>query len=374
MRSIPLGRPAIGQEEIANVTQVLKSGWLTHGEFNIELENEIKKYFGVKECVLVNSCASALLASLAALELPKGSEVIVPSFTFVASANAIVLAGLKPVFCEVDLKTGNLDVTLLENYISQKTRGIMPVHFAGQTANMPAVMKLARKYGLKVVEDSAECVGGKWGKGFAGTFGDLGCFSFWATKNITTGEGGAVVTNSHRLAEKLRAIIAHGVPTSTLDREGKNKPWQREAILPGYNFRLSNLAAAVGTAQFRKIAKLNARRRQLAKLLSLGLKSVPHLLPIESAKGVTNVYQMYAARLVGFDRAKFISGLKQAGIQASVHFDPPVHRQKFYRRFKRRDLPATDELSQTEVTLPLYPGMNQQDIDYIVRTIKRILA
>lgn len=374
MKPIPLGRPAIGREEINNVTAVLKSGWLTHGDFNLALETLIKKYFGVKECVLTNSCASALLASLIALELPKGSEVIVPSFTFVASANVIVLAGLKPVFCEIDINTGNLDVNLLEKFITKNTRAIMPVHFAGQPANMPAVMKLARRYQLKVVEDAAECIGGKWRGKYAGTFGAAGCFSFWATKNITTGEGGAVITNSRRLAEKLRAIIAHGVPTSTLDREHQTKPWLREAVLPGFNFRLSNLAAAVGTAQFKKLNQLNRKRQRLARRLTAALKSAASVIPLQANKDAVHVYQMFPVRLIGVDRTKFISRLQKAGIQASVHFDPPVHRQKFYRQFARQPLPLTDKLSQTEVTLPLYPDMSLAEIEVLAKAVKKAIG
>lgn len=374
MKPIPLGRPAIGSEEISNVTQVLKSGWLTHGDFNEQLEKLIKKYFGVKECVLTNSCASALLAALIALDLPAGSEVIVPSFTFVASANAIVLAGLKPVFAEIDIVTGNLDVKLLGQCLTKKTRAIMPVHFAGQPANMPEIMQLAKKHNLRVVEDSAECLGGKWNGRLAGTFGNLGCFSFWATKNITTGEGGAIITNNRRLAEKLRAIIAHGVPSSTLDREHQQKPWLREAVLPGFNFRMSNLAAAVGAAQFKKINQLNRRRRQLARRLTTELKSVASVIPLEAVSGVEHVYQMYPVRLAGIDRTKFIAKLQRQGIQASVHFDPPVHRQKFYRQFARGVLPVTDKLAQTEVTLPLYPDMSFDQIDILAKAVKKAAA
>lgn len=374
MKTIPLGRPAIGREEISNVSRVLRSGWLTHGEFNIRLEKQIKDYFGVKECVLVNSCASALLSSLIVLDLPPGSEVILPSFTFVASANAIVLAGLTPVFAEVNLNTGNLDVNLLEKFISKKTKAIMPVHFAGQPADMTAIMRLAKKYRLKVIEDAAECLGGKWRKKLAGTFGDLGCFSFWATKNITTGEGGAVITNSQRLAERLRAIIAHGVPSSTLDREHQGKPWLREAVVPGYNFRLSNLAAAVGAAQFKKINSLNRKRRQLAKKLTAALAGIAGIIPLKQVIEAESVYQMFCVRLDRIDRTEFIAKLQRLGIQASVHFDPPVHRQKYYRRFNRQALVQTDKLSRSEVTLPFYPDMTVKDIDYLIRAVETATA
>ena len=373
MKQIPLGRPSTNQVEIKNVTKVLKSGWLTHGEFNLKLENQLKTYFKVKHACLLNSCASALLVGLLALDLPDNGEVIVPSFTFTASANAIVLAGLKPVFAEIDYQTGNLDINKLENFITKKTVGIMPVHFAGLCCDMPAIIKLANKYKLKVIEDSAECIGGKWKNKFAGTFGDLGCFSFWATKNLTTGEGGAVITNSKKLATKIKTISAHGISSSTLQREKLIKPWLRDATLPGYNFRLSNLQAAVGVAQMKKLTSFNQRRRKLAHLLTQKLKNIPQVITPYDPKNTYHVYQMYALKLKGVNRTQFIKKLKAKGIQASVHFDPPVHQQSYYKKFADKKLLVTEKLSQTEVTLPLYPDMTFKDIDYLAKTIKKII-
>ncbi len=373
MRQIPLGRPSTNQAEIKNITKVLESGWLTHGEYNLQLENLLKEFFKVKYACLLNSCASALLAGLLALDLPTGGEVILPSFTFTASANAIVLANLKPVFAEIDYQTGNLDINKLESFITKKTVAIMPVHFAGLACNMPAIMKLARKYKLKVIEDSAECIGGKWQKKYAGTFGDLGCFSFWATKNLTTGEGGAVITNSKKIAEKIKTISAHGISSSTMQREKLKKPWLRNATLAGYNFRLSNLQAAVGVAQVKKLRSFNQKRRQLSKRLTQKLKNISQIItPFEDSR-VYHVYQMYPIKLVGLDRTQLIKKLKAHGIQASVHFDPPVHRQTFYQKYATRRLPQTDKLSQTEVTLPMYPDMTIKDIDYIASTIKKLV-
>jgi len=374
IKNIPLGRPSIGNQEIKNVIQVLQSGWLTHGQFNLQLEDQIKKYFGVKYCILTNSCASALLLSLLALDLPPNGEVLMPSFTFTASANAIVLAGLKPVFCEVELETGNLAPDKLKPNITKKTVAIMPVHFAGQSCHMLAIMKIAKKYKLKVVEDSAECLGGKWGKKYAGTFGDTGCFSFWATKNITTGEGGAVITNNKRLADKIRTLSAHGISSSTLQRERQTKPWLRNATMAGFNMRMSNLQAAVGVAQFKKLNQLNTRRRQLARRLTNKLKDLPQIITPAEQPQAYRVYQMYAIRIQHINRTKFIKKLKQHGIQASVHFDPPVHRQTYYKNMANQSLPITDKLSQTEVTLPLYPDMTFKDIDYLADTINRIIT
>jgi len=373
MRQIPLGRPSINKQEINNVVDVLKSGWLTHGQYNLILEDQIKTYFKVKHCILLNSCASALLVSLLALDLPKNSQVIIPSFTFSASANAIVLAGLKPIFAEIDLKTGNLDSKKLESFITKNTSCIMPVHFAGQSCNMTEIMKIARKHKLKVIEDSAECIGGRWKRKFAGTFGHIGCFSFWATKNITTGEGGAVITNSKRLADKIRIISAHGIPSSTLQREKQTKPWLRNAIMPGFNFRMSNLQAAVGVAQFKKLNQLNQRRRQLTHRLTKKLASIPNIITPLELTPAHHVYQMYAIRVNKINRTQFIVNLKKHGIHASVHFDPPVHQQTFYKQCAKTKLPVTDELSKTEVSLPLYPNMTLKDIDYIAKIIKKII-
>jgi perosamine synthetase len=373
MKNIPLGRPSINQQEVNNVTKVLNSGWLTHGEYNLELEELIKKYFQVNYVCLLNSCASALLVSLLALDLPPNGEVILPSFTFSASANAIVLAGLKPIFAEIDYQTGNLDVSKLNNVITNKTVAIMPVHFAGQSCDMSAIMKLALKHKLKVVEDSAECIGGKWKNKFAGTFGDLGCFSFWATKNLTTGEGGAVITNSAKLADKIKTLSAHGISSSTLQREKQTKPWLRNATVAGYNFRLSNLQAAVGVAQMKKLKNFNQKRRQLSQRLTKKLSPIPQIITPTEVKNTFHVYQMYAIKLNGVDRTEFIAKLKALGIQASVHFDPPVHRQSFYKKFSTQSLPITDKLSQTEVTLPMYPDMTFKDIDYIAATIKNLV-
>jgi len=372
-KKIPLSKPCIGIEEIKAVEEVLRSGWLAHGPKNREFENLIKNFFGVEEAIVVNSGASALLLSLLALNIKK--EVILPSFTMSASANAVVLAGATPVFAEVKLSTGNLDSAKLEEKITEKTEAIMPVHYAGQPCNMDEILSVARKYNLKIVEDSAEAIGVKYKNKYAGTSGDTGCFSFWATKNITTGEGGAVITNNTKLAKTIRTLMAHGIASSTLDRESSKRPWQRDAIEAGYNMRMSDINAALGLEQFKKLAVLNNLRREKARYLTQKLQGVSKVIPLRPDRLEDHVYQMYVVRVLGgLKRDDLVLALREMGIGASVHFDPPVHKQTYYKKhFVSTSLPITEELSNTVITLPLYPDIDFEDLDYIATSIKKVV-
>ena len=243
---IPLCIPNIDEKEIERVKEVLLSGWLAHGPQNKELEEEFSKYIGVKHAVALNSCTSALQLAIEAQDL-KG-DVIVPSFTFVASGNAIVTAGCTPVFSEIDYDTCNLDPSKIEENINEKTVGIMPVHYAGQSCKMDEIMEIAEKHDLAVIEDSAETIGGTYNGKIAGSFG-TGCFSFFPTKNMTTGEGGMLTTNDEDLARTVNTFKGHGISSTTWGREKEKRPWIRAAILAGYNFRMSDVLAAIGVEQ-----------------------------------------------------------------------------------------------------------------------------
>lgn len=372
--SIPLSRPSIGREERRAVADVLRSGWVAHGPKNKEFEELLKDYFRVKEVVVVNSGASALLLSLLALGV-KG-EVLVPSFTMSASANAIILAGARPVFVEIEEATGNLDPQRLEEKITSRTQAIMPVHFAGQSCKMDQILAIARRHKLMVIEDSAEAIGARYKGRLAGTFGDAGCLSFWASKNITTGEGGAVLTNKKKIADRVRILMAHGIPTTTFEREKAPKPWERESQAAGFNMRMSNINAAIGVAQIKKIDKLNARRKKLAAYLTDKLSSVSELRHLAARDECDHVYQMYVVQLQRASaRDKLVRALRARGIGASVHFDPPVHKQIFYRKqYNPILLPVTERLSSRVVTLPLFPDMRFRDLDYIAGVIKEEIA
>ncbi len=368
---IPLCRPFIGKNEKEAVAEVLRSGWLAHGSKVEEFERRFAEYIGVKEAVSLNSCTSALFLSLVASEI-KG-EVLIPSFTFVATANAVVTAGCTPVFVDIDYDTLNIDPEKMEKKVSSRTRAIMPVHFGGQSCEMTAILKIAKKHQLTVIEDSAETVGGTYRGKKTGVFG-VGCFSFFPTKNMATGEGGMVTTNSKKLAGKIRALAGHGISSTALTREKTSHPWYRSASYPGYNFRMSNILAALGVEQLKRIDRLNQMRRENAAYLNEGLKTIEEIdLPVEKEKR-THVYQMYTIKVKGIDRNSFVIKLRERGVGASVHFDPPVHLQEFYRgRYDISALNVTEKVARSIVSLPMFPQMKKSQLKEIVKKVKEVV-
>lgn len=365
---IPLCIPDMGKEELSAIEDVLKSGWLAHGPKNKEFEESFASYIGVKHAVSLNSCTSALQLSLQVKNIT--GEVILPSFTFVASANAIITAGAKPKFVDIEYDTCNIDPSKIEDAISDKTEAIMPVHYAGQSCDMDAIMKIAKKHNLLVIEDSAETLGGTFKKKKTGSFG-IGCFSFYPTKNITTGEGGMLTTDDDEINEKVKAMRAHGIKSTTFERESKDRPWFRAAEYAGYNYRFCDILAAIGIIQMKKLDKMNEKRIENSKYLNKGLECINEIeIPTEK-KECKHVYQMYTIKLnEKISRTKFIMKLRERGIGASVHFYPPVHRHPYYKKFVHSDLKTTDKISNTIVTLPMYPQIKKEELDFIIKSVK----
>lgn len=385
MMNIPLCIPSIGEEDIKAVVDVLRSGWLAHGPKTKEFEESFARYIGVKHAISLNSCTSALQLAVLANNI-KG-EIILPSFTFSASANSIVTSDAKPVFCDIEYGTCNIDVEKMKELITPKTQAIMPVHFAGQSCEMKAIMEIAEDKKLIVIEDSAECIGGTYKMGSledvengtapekkTGSFG-IGCFSFYPTKNITTGEGGMLTTNDDRLANKFKALKAHGIESSTFEREKLEKPWLRAATYAGFNFRLCDINSALGNVQLKKVDDMNRLRIEHSHYLDRKLKHEKIALPVESRR-CKHVYQMYTIKLdKSVDRSMFLKKMKEKGVGASVHFDPPVHKQPFYHNigWKKGSLPVTEEVAETIVTLPMYPQLTKEQMDYMVECVMNAL-
>ena len=365
---IPLGRPCIDEKEILAVKEVLESGWLAHGPKNAQFEKDFAEYIGAKAAVSLNSCTSALHLAIQAQNL-KG-EVILPSFTFVASANSVVTAGCKPVLVDIEYDTRNIDPVKIRENITDKTVGIMPVHYAGQSCNMDEIEEIAKEHDLVIIEDSAEAIGAEYKGKKTGNFG-IGCFSFFPTKNMTTGEGGMLTTNDEELAEKVRTLRGHGISSSTWSREKEKRPWYRAAIDAGFNFRLCDVLAAIGLEQLKKLDEMNKLRRKHAKYLTerLDFENIKTPMELEDCK---HVFQMYTITVEGVDRTKFVLGLKEKGIGASVHFDPPVHQTPYYMG-RGGDLPVTERLAESIVTLPMYPQLSKEDLDMIISSIEEVL-
>lgn len=370
---IPLSRVSIGREEIEGVAEVLSSGWLIHGKKTAEFERRFAGYIGVRHAVALNSCTSALELAIRALDLE--GEIILPSFTFVASANSIVTTGCTPVFVDVDPATRNIDPGLVEKAISEKTVAVMPVHYAGLACRMDRIMEIAGRHGLAVIEDSAEAIGAEFGGRKTGSFG-TGCFSFFPTKNLTTGEGGMVTTNDDAVAARVRRLAGHGIQKSTMERVAQLRPWRRDAAEPGYNYRFTDLQAAIGLPQLAKLDGMNALRRKHAERITRGLRAIEGVSVPAEAEGCLHVYQMYTVVLApGFDRDRFVALLREGGVEASVHFDPPVHAQSYYRAraFRGTPLPNTEALARSIVTLPMFPGLTEADCDAIVAAVAETL-
>lgn len=372
MRKIPLAVPDIGEDEKAAVLEVLESGWLVHGTYNHRFEEAFAEFVGVEHAVSVSSCTAGLEAILKAYGIR--GDVVLPSFTFVATANAVVTSGATPVYCDVDVDTRNVRASDIEPCLTARTEAVAIVHYGGQPCAMDEIRALCDRKGLLLVEDSAETLGATWNGKQAGSFG-IGCFSFFPTKNMTTGEGGIVTLDDSEHAGKIRALIAHGIASTTFVREREEKPWFRSAVVAGHNFRLTNIQAALGYHQLKRVDEMNAKRIALARFYDDGLRALStDIVPPAVAPGATHVYQMYTVRVDPAKRDSWVRRLREAGIGASVHFDPPVHLQEFYRLNYPADRPLENSelLARSLITLPMYPTMSKEDAARVLDALSKL--
>jgi dTDP-4-amino-4,6-dideoxygalactose transaminase len=375
---IPLFDIDFDEREVQSVVEVLKSKWLTMGEVTIEFERKFADFIGVKYAIAVSNGTAALHLAHRAVGIEPGDEVICPSLTFVATANSILYAGGHPIFADIT-STDNFNISPedIESKISEKTKAITVVHYGGYPCDMDIILSIAREFGLKVIEDSAHAVGAEYNGVKCGSLGDIGCFSFFSNKNMTSGEGGMVVTNNKELAEKIRLMRSHGMTTLTLDRH-KGHAHSYDVVDLGFNYRIDEMRAALGLAQLAKLEMNNEQRKSITefyreRLKEISLLEVPfkdfnfehkssyHIMPILLEKSV--------------DRKWFMDEMKLKGVQTSIHY-PPIHLFKYYKDkfgYKRGELPLTEEISDREVTMPLYPSMGIGQIDFICETIKEIL-
>jgi len=353
---ISIAKPNFGEEEERAVLEVLKSGILVKGPKIQEFEKNFAEYIGVKHAITISSGTTALELAIAAFDFPEDSEIIVPTFTFVSSANAIVLNNFKPVFVDIDNKTFNINPNLIEEKITDKTKAIMPVHLYGQCCDMDQINELAKKHNLKVIEDACQSHGAEYKNKKAGSLGDIACFSFYATKNIATGEGGMVTTNSDELAEKVKLLKNHG----EIERY-KTK-------LFGVNARMTEMQAAIGVEQLKKLDKMNKRRIEIAKKYNENLKNKFETPYVEEFN--KHVYHQYTIKSENRDQLK--QKLDQNEIQAMIYYPIPVHLQEPYiKKFnhKQGDYPVAEKLSKEVLSLPIYYSLSQEELDKIIKVL-----
>jgi len=368
---IPLFKIYWDDEDIRAVTKVIKRGtyWATGPEIE-EFEKKVAEYVGRKYAVAFNSGTSALHAILLAYGIGQGDEVIVPSFTFISTANAPLFVGAKPVFAEIEEKTYGLDPEDVKERITNKTKAIMPIHYGGSPClHIKDLKEIAQDQGLLLIEDAAESLGARIENEMVGSFGDAAMFSFCQNKVITTGEGGIIVTDSKEIYEKLKLICSHG----RLETAGYfTSSGQVDYITLGYNFRMPTMIAALGLSQMEKIDDIVKMRRERAKYYNSLLQKIGRVtLPFET-EYLYHVYQMYTIRLDGYGRDKLKEHLARKGIFTKVYFDP-VHLTRFYREkfgYKEGTLPMTEEISKKVLTLPMYATLKKEEIDYIAKSIR----
>ncbi len=362
MSVISLSKPNISKKEISLISKSLKSGWLTHGPNNLIFEKNFSKYIKTKYAISMNSCTSALECALKALD--KKGEIIIPSWTWVSTANAVLNTGNTPVFADVDLNSRNLTADLIKKKITKKTIGVIVVHYAGLPCQMKQIHTLIKKKKLYLIEDSAETLGAKCDNKYTGSFG-IGCFSFFPTKNITTTEGGMLTTNNKRIYEKIKLIIAHGI-----NKKLKKHFWNRESSLAGHNFRLPNHLALLGISQLKRLKKFNSKRLNIAKKYDKFLKSYNGFFKIQKIdKNLTHSYQMYTFLVNGSYRNNLLYYLRSKKIEASAHFDPPLHKQKYLSKYSNKSLKNTNLLAKQIISLPIYPDLRDLEIYKIKKTI-----
>jgi len=375
---VPLADVNLGPEELEAVSAVIRSGWLTMGEVTQAFEEEYAQSTHSAHALAITNATAALHLACLALGIGPGDEVILPSLTFVASANAVGYTGALPVFADIESPNWLcLSPGAVEAALTPRTKAIMVVHYAGYACDMPAILEIAREHKLGVIEDAAHAVGASLNGKALGTWGDVGCFSFFGNKNLTTAEGGMLVTDNPEIAEKVRVLRSHGMTTLTWDRF-KGHASTYDVVAQGYNYRMDELRSALGREQLKRIPSGNARRGELVRLYrDLLAREVPSIcVPFVEERCQSSYHIMPVLLPKGADKHAFMEQMKARGIQTSWHY-PPVHRFSVYQQAyasRPNPLPVTDEVAQREVTLPLYPTMTDEQVGWVVQAAKEALA
>lgn len=356
---IPIAKPVIADDEIEEVVNVLKSGFIAQGPKVAEFEAKFAEYVGVEHAAASSSGTTALHLALLAAGVKAGDEVITTPFTFAATGNSVLYVGAKPVFVDIDKDTYNLDPAKIEEAVTENTKVIMPVHLYGQPADMGPINKIANENKLTVIEDAAQAHGAKYKGKKTGSLGDMGCFSFYPTKNMTTSEGGMVTTNNPEMAEMVRILRAHG------------ESERYTHVTLGYNFRMTDIAAAIGVVQLKKLEKFNEQRINNAKYLSEKIADIEGIKPPYIASDVKHVFHQYTVRVNKSKRDELKTFLNENGVGTGVHYPKPIYQQKLYRELGfTASCPEAEAASLEVLSLPVHPSLETEDLDRIISVLE----
>lgn len=379
---IPFALPEIGEEEIQEVVSALRSGWVTTGPKTHQFEQDFSTFLGDGvECIAVNSATAGLHLALEAIGVGPGDEVILPSYTFTATAEVVRYLGAVPVMVDVLDENFNIDPSAVETAITSQTRAIIPVHFAGLSCDMDSLLAIAQRHELKVIEDAAHALPTTWAGCNIGTLrSDVTVFSFYANKTMTTGEGGMVVTRNSEIAKRCRIMRLHGISRDAFDRYVSTSPsWFYEVVAPGFKYNMTDMAAAMGIHQLRRLKGFQLKREAMALEYDAALKSLPVILPCHAPAGDTHAWHLYPVRLLaeaGISRDEFIVKMSEQGVGCSVHFIP-LHLHPYWRescKLSPEMFPVSQKLFEQEVSIPLYTRMTDDEQQRVIDAIHKVLG
>jgi perosamine synthetase len=377
---LPFHRPSIDDDDIARVVETLRSGWLTTGPQVHAFEQDFARYIGAEHAVAVNSCTAALHLALEAIGLSEGDEVLVPTMTFAATAEVVLYFKARPVLVDCEPDTLNLDPSSLERAITPRTRAVIPVHYAGHPCDMAQILEIARKHDLKVIEDAAHALPARYSGQMAGTFGDLACFSFYATKTLCTGEGGMITTANPQYAERVRMMSLHGISKDAWNRYSAEGSWYYEILQPGFKYNMTDIAAALGLAQLGKCDRMRDARRRIAQIYDDGFRGLREIVTPVVRDRIDHAWHLYPIRLglerLRIGRGEFIAMMRERNIGTSVHFIP-LHLHPYYRanyQYRPQDFPTASDAYERLVSLPIYPGMTDGDAAEVVAAVSDIVS
>ena len=369
---IKFSKVNINQKLINDVSNVIKSGWLTHGKFTEKFENEIKKFTGAKYCTLVSSCTAALHISCLALNLKKGDEVIVPSMTHTATSHAVEYTGAKPIFADIEFESGNISISSIKKLINKKTKAIIVVHMAGRSCNLNDIIKICRQKKIKLIEDCAHSLGTFYKKKHVGNYGVSGCFSFYPTKQITTGEGGALITNDLKFYQKVKTLKAFGIDK---DIKSRKRPGEYNVNFLGFNYRMTDFQAAMGYNQIRKYNINLKRRRDIASQYSnLLKKNNKIILPRINKNDSYFVFQLLLNNKK--NKSKLLKEFQKSRIGCSVHYETPLPLMNYYKKkykISKINYKSSKQYGERVLSLPVYPKLTNKNVEYICKNINKVI-